>query len=106
MIDAALERARDDARGFPDAPPDGRPRTRHFAIGDPQAPFETFLALLDRRGLLGADGRLVPDAALVSIGDHFDWGKRSDRDRAAEGGSLLVAWLAAHPADQVTMILG
>src|SRR5438270_753903 len=106
MIEPAIERAKDDARGFPDAPADGRKRSRHFAIGDPQAPFEKFLAILDRRGLLGAGGRLMPDVRLISMGDHFDWGKRSDRRRASESGTMLLAWLAAHPADQVTLIAG
>jgi hypothetical protein len=108
-IDAALERGRDDARRGASAivtGPDGRPRVRRVAIGDPQAPFEKFLAILDRHRLLGDDGRLDPDVQLVSMGDHFDWGHRADRDKAADSALSLIAWLAAHPSDQVILIAG
>ncbi len=106
-IETALERAADDsaiARPFPG--PDGRPRTRRLAVGDPQAPPERFFAILERHGLLGEDGRLLPAVQLVSMGDHFDWGDRGDRDRASTGGLQLLSWLAAHPSDQVTLIVG
>ena len=45
---------------------------RHVAMGDPQAPFATVLAVLDRHGLLKNDGQLRDDVQLVSMGDHFD----------------------------------
>ena len=105
-IAAALERAADDAVANLYPPPDGRPRTRRLAIGDPQAPFEQFLAILDAHGALGSDGRLLADVELVSMGDHFDYGQRSERMAARESGLRLLAWLAAHPADQVTLLLG
>lgn len=66
----------------------------------------TFLAILDRHGLLGDDGRVREDVALVSIGDHFDWGGPGRREEAARSGLLLLAWLAAHPPDQVALIAG
>lgn len=79
---------------------------RHVAIGDPQAPFETFLGILDRHHLLGEDGRLRADVRLVSLGDHFDYGHAEHRERAAAEGEALLSWLAAHDATQVTILLG
>lgn len=81
-------------------------RSRRFAIGDPQASAERFFEILDRHRLLDADGRLIDDVHLVSIGDHFDWGSVAERAQAAADGLAILAWLAAHPADQVTLILG
>ena len=106
-IAAAFEIARADVRaGTVRADGDGRARTRHLAIGDPQAPFERFLAILDGHGALGDDGRLRPDVHLVTMGDHFDWGTRDERARATDDALALLAWLAAHPADQATLIAG
>lgn len=73
-------------------------------MGDPQAPFETVKAVLRHHGLLGADERLRPDVQLVSMGDHFDWGK--DRARATSEATAMLRWLAAHPAEQVILLLG
>lgn len=86
--------------------PDGVPRTRRLVVGDPQAPLERFLGLFARRGLLGADGMLLPDLLLVSVGDHFDWGGVADRPRAEADALALLRWLAAHPPDQVVLIAG
>jgi hypothetical protein len=82
----------------------GVPRTRRVAMGDPQAPFEKVLAILDHHGLLDDRGMLRADVSLVSMGDHFDYG--ADPDAAAVDGERLLAWLAAHPPDQVVLILG
>lgn len=79
---------------------------RTFAIGDPQAPFDTFLAILDRHGLRAPHGKLRDDVRLISMGDHFDWGKPHDRARAASDAMKLVAWLTAHDPEQVVMIAG
>src|SRR5581483_11114697 len=105
-IEAAIHKAAHDAKEPASAPADGVPRAAHVAIGDPQAPLGTFLAILDAHGLLGDDGRLRPDVALVSIGDHFDYGPPAWRRFATDEALQLLAWLAAHPADQVTLILG
>lgn len=106
-IDAALAHAADAvARGPHSTPADGVPRTWRVAIGDPQASFTRFLELLDYHGLLGPHGRLRPDVQLVSVGDHFDWGTREDRETAATSALQLLAWLAAHPADQAVLLLG
>lgn len=107
-MQAALKRAAEDAATpFTTAPASGVPRTRHLAIGDPQAPLATFLEILDRRGLLDADtGRIAAHCFLVSIGDHFDWGGAARRDDSTRDGLHLLAWLAAHPVDQVTVIAG
>lgn len=77
-----------------------------FAIGDPQAPFDTFTAILDRHGLRAPHGKLRDDVRLISMGDHFDWGKPSDRERAASDAMKLVAWLTSHEPEQVVMIAG
>lgn len=81
-------------------------RPRRLAIGDPQAPFPTFLAILRRHGLLGDTGRLRDDVGLVSIGDHFDWGGPEARAEAARSGLELLQWLASHPPDQVALVAG
>jgi len=81
-------------------------RRLRIAVGDPQAPFATFLAILRRHGLLTGADRLRDEVALVSIGDHFDWGGRADREDAARGGLELLAWLASHPPDQVALVAG
>lgn len=106
-LEAAIERAYAAGKALAvSTAPDGRPRKRRLAIGDPQAPLERFLAILDGHRGLGDDGLLAPDVFLVSMGDHFDWGKRNDRDKATADGTALLAWLAAHPTDQVEMLLG
>lgn len=106
-IEAALRAARGIVSGEVESPtPLPGPRQRRFAIGDPQAPLETFFAILDRHQLLGEDGWLAPDAALVSIGDHFDYGDFERRAEAAAGGLALLSWLAAHPPDQIDIIAG
>jgi hypothetical protein len=105
--EAALARATEAvARGPHSTPPDGRPRSRHLAIGDPQADITRFLALLDRQGLLGPDGWLSPEVQLISVGDHFDWGKAHEREEVATSALRLLAWMAAHPADQAVLLLG
>lgn len=73
-------------------------------MGDPQAPFPKVLEILDRYGLLGSDGRLAPDALLVTIGDHFDYD--GDPDEIARSGLHLVLWLASHPPGRVVMLAG
>lgn len=111
LVQRALQRAREDAArpttpaGTAAGPPRAG-RERVLAIGDPQAPLETFLRILELHGALGDDGRLHPSVALVSLGDHFDWGAVADRDRAAADGLALLAWLAAHPPEQVTILAG
>ncbi len=74
-------------------------------MGDPQAPFDTVLGVLDHHGLLD-HGRLRDDVQLVSMGDHFDWGHPSERKRATDDAIALVKWLASHPPEQVVMLAG
>jgi hypothetical protein len=105
-VQRALARASTDLIEPIEAWSVARARSKRVLIGDPQAPFEKFLRILDHRELIGDDGRLAPDVQLVSMGDHFDWGKAVDRERAAFDGLLLLSWLAAHPPDQVTLIIG
>lgn len=87
-------------------PPDGRPRLRRVAMGDPQAPLERVLGVLDHHGLLGPDGRLLPEVQLLSVGDHYDWGGGRNGVTAAADALAAVAWLAHHPPDQVLMLAG
>lgn len=75
-------------------------------MGDPQAPFATVLAVLDRHGLLGNDGQLRSDVHLVSMGDHFDWGHPSERKKATTDAIELLAWLSAHSPEQVVILAG
>ncbi|MFP2934662.1 metallophosphoesterase, partial [Pyxidicoccus sp. 3LG] len=107
LIQAALARATEAvAKGPHSTLADGRQRRRRLAMGDPQADLDRVLAILAHHGLLGDDGWLRPDVQLVSVGDHFDWGRPHERDAVAASGLALVAWLAAHPADQAVMLLG
>ncbi|MCP3139838.1 metallophosphoesterase family protein [Pyxidicoccus xibeiensis] len=107
LIQAAVARAHEAvAKGPHSTPADGRPRRRRLAIGDPQADLERVLAILAHHGLLGDAGWLRRDVQLVSVGDHFDWGRPHERDAVAASGLALVAWLAAHPADQAVLLLG
>ena len=84
----------------------GERRHLRVAIGDPQAPLERFLEILGHHRLLGRDGRLRPEVELTSLGDHFDYGPAEGSDAAAEDGLAILAWLAAHDADQVRLIAG
>ncbi|MBL8955258.1 MAG: metallophosphoesterase [Myxococcaceae bacterium] len=103
---AAQARAREDATHFIPRAADRVPRPYRVAIGDPQASLAQFLRVLDLNGLLGDDGRLLPDVYLVSLGDHFDWGRPEDRAVATADGACILAWLAAHPPDQVQIVVG
>lgn len=78
----------------------------HLAMGDPQAPFETMLEVLDHAGVLSNQGALLPEVQLVSMGDHFDWGPPSARARAQTDAVALVSWLSAHSHEQVVLLLG
>jgi len=102
----ARQRALADRQHLVLAPPDGKVRLHRAAIGDPQAPLDTFLAVLEQHELLGDDGRLKGEVGLVSMGDHFDWGKVEQRAQATIEGSAILAWLAAHPPDQVQIVFG
>ncbi|MEP7028002.1 MAG: transcriptional regulator [Candidatus Eisenbacteria bacterium] len=118
-IRTGLERAREDARAFEDDPARALagartraaasargPASLAVAMGDPQAPLARVLEVLDRHDLLSDDGAVHGDAALVSMGDHFDWGAPEQRPFAAESGYALLAWLAAQPEDRVTILVG
>jgi hypothetical protein len=78
----------------------------HVAMGDPQAPLATMLEVLDHVGLLSSQGTLAPWAQLVSMGDHFDWGPPSKRERATLDGLSVLSWLSSHPEEQVALLLG
>lgn len=74
-------------------------------MGDPQAPFAKVMAVLDRHGALGPDGRLAPGVQLVSIGDHFDYDPEDAAGSGAEGLRTL-RWLASHDPEQAHLLLG
>src|SRR5262249_1617230 len=97
----AQQRAQEDATNLTLGIPDRRTRAFNLAIGDPQASLSQFLRVLDLNGLLSDEGRIRHDVGLVTLGDHFDWGRATDRAGAAEDGIRILSWLAAHPPDQV-----
>lgn len=109
-VDRALDLAASLA-GTPWAPvaPAGRPARRALAIGDPQTTDARFFEVLDAHGLLGDDGRLAPDAALLSIGDHFDFAPQV-AGLTVEGsgahGLRILRWLAEHPPDRALIVWG
>ena len=108
-LQAALDQAAACAARAPhSAPPESSPPERRLrvTIGDPQADLARFLAILDHHGLLTERGWLRPDVQLVSVGDHFDWGKAHEREAVAQSALRLVAWLAAHPPDQAVILAG
>jgi hypothetical protein len=108
-IQAALDHAAVRAAGAPSsapADPSAPERRLRVTIGDPQADLPRFLAILDHHGVLTEQGWLHPEVQLVSVGDHFDWGKAPERDAVARSAVQLIAWLAAHPADQVVILAG
>ena len=108
-LQAALDNAAAHAARAPHSAPleaSPPPRRVRVAIGDPQADLTRFLSILDRHGLLTEEGWLAPEVQLVSVGDHFDWGKTHERDAVALSSLRLVAWLAAHPPDQAIILAG
>ncbi len=88
----------------PEPPRRATERARWLAMGDPQTSPERMFAFLDREGALGDDGRLREDVGLVSIGDHFDYGR--DHSRAAADGLAILRWLAEHAGDHVVILAG
>ncbi len=85
--------------------PAGVARERWVAMGDPQAPLEKMMAILDAHDLLGEDGQLTSRVGLVSMGDHFDFGTAPLAIARADGLAFL-SWLVAHCPDQVVVIAG
>ncbi|MCX5745786.1 MAG: transcriptional regulator, partial [Proteobacteria bacterium] len=77
---------------------------RTFAMGDPQASFDTVMAVLDAHRLLAGE-RLAADVHLISIGDHFDY-DFDDVVASNANGLRTLAWLASHDAAQTTILLG
>jgi hypothetical protein len=102
-IEAALRRA-DALLSRPDPRPPVTP-ARWYAIGDPQASARQFFSVLDRHSLLDPDGSLAPDVGLVSMGDHFDY-PSDDVDASRVEGRRILAWLASHSQEQVSILLG
>ncbi|MGE0551110.1 MAG: metallophosphoesterase [Kofleriaceae bacterium] len=78
------------------------PPSRTLVMGDPQASFDTVMAVLARHGAL-IDGRLASDVDLITIGDHFDYGS-DDPVAAGREGLRVTRWLAGHP--NATLVLG
>lgn len=80
---------------------------RWYAVGDPQTDLPKLLATFRHHDLLEGD-RLRDDVGLVSMGDHFDFGKPKlgeNRDFAEKGPDVLE-WFAWHPPEQVRMLVG
>lgn len=107
LVQLATERAAADAAGEGRPPP--RPDSRAAAqvvVGDPQCPLDRYLEVLARHRLLNDDGCLRAGVRLISIGDHFDFGGLEVWEQAARDGWQLLAWLAAHPPEQVVILAG
>jgi len=49
---------------------------------------------------------LKPEVGLVSMGDHFDYGRGPDYDEIGRNGEQILTWLASHPKDQVVILFG
>jgi hypothetical protein len=105
-VASALERSRQPLPPNTQAADASFSPRRRVAIGDPQAPFEKVLEILDAHALLGSDGFLKADVLLVSMGDHFDWGRRSERAQAAADSICLLTWLLSQRQEQVVVLLG
>lgn len=104
-IDLAIAHAHALRAGDARGPAQTSAARRTFAIGDPQTNTARWFGALDAHGLLGDDGWLRGDVQLISMGDHFDY-HVPEREAARVEGVLVLAWLAAHPADQVTLLAG
>jgi len=76
-----------------------------YAIGDPQSNTQRFFGALAAHGLLGDDGWLRRDVRLIAMGDYFDY-YVPEREAARVEGVLVLAWLAAHPREQVPLLAG
>ena len=79
-----------------------------FTLGDPQATLEDFLDALRAAGALAPDDQLRPDAAFLSMGDHFDFAPPPGWTLAQVGqqGIAILDWIAAQPADRALALLG
>lgn len=91
------------------AAPTRRPPRRVVAVGDPQTTDARFFEVLDAHGLLGDDGRLAPDVALLSIGDHFDFAPQAPGltvEATGAHGLRILRWLAEHPPDRAVIVWG
>jgi hypothetical protein len=103
-VGTAVQRAYEFGQQPPREVTATRAPTCWLAVGDPQSSPERFFTFLDRAGALGDDGMLRPDMGLLSIGDHFDYGK--DARAAARDGLAILRWLVEHPASQTVLIAG
>jgi hypothetical protein len=107
-VASACRNARQAADAWTDGKPPARAAARAparwLAVGDPQTTPERFFTVLGRVGLLGDDGWLDPDVGLISMGDHFDF--KDDHLTTEPDRRAVLAWLAAHPAEQVRILIG
>lgn len=78
---------------------------RRVAIGDPQTNARRFFGALAAHDLLDWDGWLRRDVHLTAMGDYFDY-RVAERDAGRVEGVLILAWLAAHAKEHVTILLG
>jgi len=80
----------------------------HWGVGDPQTTFARFQAVLEARGLLGADGQLSANQRLLAIGDYFDFPppKGMGLAEAGQQGVSILHWLAEHSAEQAPILMG
>jgi hypothetical protein len=68
-------------------------RTRTLVVGDPQASFQSLMAVLLRHDVLDGTGRIRDEVELVVVGDYFDYDLNAPQEAGAEGVRILQ-WLA------------
>jgi hypothetical protein len=80
----------------------------YWGVGDPQTTHDRFLSVLATRQLVSPRGGLKSGVALLGVGDYFDFPPPAGMSRAEAGlqGVSILHWLAAHPADQVPILMG
>lgn len=97
-----------EAARLGERPVDSPAPRRWYVVGDPQAPARRFMEVLAAHGALGPEGWLAADVGLVSVGDHFDFKEPEGVtvEEVGREGETILAWLAAHPPEQVVVLLG
>lgn len=78
-----------------------------YAFGDPQASLDQLLAVLTAAGVVDRD-QVRSGAAVLSMGDHFDFKAPEGRDQAwvSDQGLAILEWLLQQPPSQASILMG